>query len=334
MPSTDRNGLTSPVHVAVGLVRDGTRVFITRRPAAAHQGGLWEFPGGKLAAGEDVSQGLARELHEELGITVRSAEPFTRVHYVYPERAVLLDVWHVTAYDGTPHGREGQAASWREIESLLPSEFPPADRPILRRLQLPRLCVISDAARYGRDAFKTKLERALVAGVRLVQLREPELDADAYGAYARELSRLCHRYQAKLLINADPDRVAACNADGVQLNARRLVSLAARPIAPDLLVGASCHDRAELEHAAAIGADFALLSPVRPTASHPHAAPLGWDAFRALAATAPLPVYALGGLRAGDVARARRAGAIGIAMISGVWQADSIEAAVTTALST
>lgn len=332
MPSTGRDALIAPVHVVAGLLRDGGRIFITRRHAAAHQGGLWEFPGGKLAPGEDVYRGLVRELDEELGIVVRSAHPFTRVHYVYPERPVLLDVWSITSFDGIPHGREGQGACWREIGALLPSEFPPADRPVLRRLQLPRLYVISDVARYGPDAFKAKLERALMAGARLVQLREPAFDTETFCAYAREMGALCHRYGAKLLINADPGLVAACGADGVHLTARRLAALTARPVAPDLLVGASCHDLAELQQAQAIEADFALLSPVRPTPSHPQAAPLGWEAFQALCGATHMPVYALGGLRADDAPRALRAGAVGVAMISGIWQAEDIESAVKAVL--
>jgi len=331
MPSIDREVLT-PLHVVAGLICDGTRVFITRRHAAAHQGDLWEFPGGKLGAGEEPQQGLARELHEELGITVRSAEPYAKVHYVYPERAVLLDVWHVTAYDGVAHGCEGQAACWCDVTALRPSDFPPADRPIVRRLQLPRLYAISNAAVMGLDAFKTALERALAAGLRLVQLREPALDVDTYCAYARELAALCHRHGAKLLINADPALLAACDADGVQLSARRLASLAARPIDSNLLLGASCHNRAELARAQALEADFALLSPVMPTPSHPDAVPLGWDAFQQLCATTHLPIYALGGLATGDVERARRAGAIGAAAIRGIWEADDIAAAVKATL--
>lgn len=331
MPSTGRDAV-APVHVVVGLLCDEDRVFITRRHAASHQGGLWEFPGGKLAPGEDARAGLARELNEELGIVVRDAQPYTQVHYVYPERAVLLDVWRITAFTGTAHGREGQEACWRNVGALLPSEFPPADRPILRRLQLSPLYLISDAERLGLDGFRNSLEQALIAGARLVQLRESTFAAADYAAYARDIARLCHRYGAKLLLNADPRVVAECGADGVHLNARRLAALAARPLPPDLLVGASCHDLAELQHAQAIEVDFALLSPVHPTPSHPHASPLGWPAFRALCSATHVPLYALGGLRPSDAATARKAGAAGLAMISGVWQADDIAHAVGTAL--
>jgi 8-oxo-dGTP diphosphatase len=84
-------------------------------------------------------------------------------------------------------------------------------------------------------------------------------------------------------------------------------------------VGVSCHNAAELAHAAAIGADFALLSPVLPTLTHPGAATLGWDAFATLAAASAIPVYGLGGLGRDDVALAQSHGAHGVALLRGAW---------------
>jgi 8-oxo-dGTP diphosphatase len=84
-------------------------------------------------------------------------------------------------------------------------------------------------------------------------------------------------------------------------------------------VGVSCHDAAELAHAVSIGADFALLSPVLPTLTHPGAATLGWETFSALAAASAIPVYGLGGLERADVARAQSHGAHGVALLRGAW---------------
>jgi 8-oxo-dGTP diphosphatase len=95
--------------------------------------------------------------------------------------------------------------------------------------------------------------------------------------------------------------------------------LRTRPLPADRWVAASCHDAQELAHAASIGVDFAVLGPVLPTASHPHAAALGWEGFAELIATVPLPVYALGGVGPGDLVAARRAGAQGVAGISAFW---------------
>ena len=105
----------------------------------------------------------------------------------------------------------------------------------------------------------------------------------------------------------------------MQLNSQRLAACEARP--HFAWVGASCHSRAELERAAALGLDYALLGHVQATASHPDQAALGWDGLAScLAPAAPLPVFALGGLRAANLDEARQAGAHGVAQMRGAWQ--------------
>jgi 8-oxo-dGTP diphosphatase len=315
--------ITAPelvVSVVAGILRHGEKVFITRRPPGSHQGGKWEFPGGKMAPGETALAALTRELREEIGIEVQDAQPFLQIHHRYSDKTVLLDVWQVERWHGQPHGREGQEACWAAVHDLIPAEFPAADRLILRTLQLPPLYLISNVARYGKTGFRERLERALTAGARLVQLREPQLPPEEFQDYARELAGLCHRHGARLLLNADPAWVMACGADGVHLNRRRLLALKQRPLSLDHWVAASCHDAAELAQAQRIEADFAVLSPVARTESHPDAVPLGWERFQELCAAVPLPVYALGGMQAADLPRAHKAGAQGLAMMRGVWE--------------
>ncbi|MBI3569879.1 MAG: Nudix family hydrolase [Gammaproteobacteria bacterium] len=326
MPSTAAN---NPVHVAVGLLLDRHQVFVTRRAADAHQGDKWEFPGGKCNPGEPVLAALKRELHEELGIEVESAAPWMRVRHVYPNREVFLDVWQITAWRGNPHGREGQEARWCDIRNLPALDFPEADLPILRRLWLPSLYLISDAARFGKETFLEMLERALKVGARLIQLREPSMSQLEFCAYAGVVAALCHRYGARLLLNADAKLAKECGADGIHLNSRRLMVLDRRPLGNALFVAASCHDRGELRQAVRLGVDFAVLSPVAATASHPGVVPLGWDRFRALCGSESLPIYALGGMRPGDLGLARDAGACGIATVGGIWSAADIEGEVT-----
>ncbi|HJW81064.1 MAG TPA: Nudix family hydrolase [Acidiferrobacterales bacterium] len=329
MPSTAPDATA----VAVGIVENAQhQVLVAQRPGHKHQGGKWEFPGGKIHAGEAVPEALTRELHEELGITLRAACPLQRLHHAYPDQSVLLDVWRVTDYTGDPHGREGQPLRWVTPQELASLDLPAADLPIVRALQLPTLYLITDARRYGKAGMLVLIERALTAGARLLQLREPYMSAEEYTEYARVVTALAHRYDARVLLNADPALVAACNADGVHLNNRRLMALQNRPLPQSCLVAVSCHDANELAQAARIGADFALLSPVLPTASHPHAVPLGWEGFLRLRMHSDVPVYALGGMLPEHLTKARCMGASGLAMIRGLWEAPSIEQAVEVTL--
>ena len=130
------NAASRVVHVAVGILTDAAgAILLARRPDHAHQGGLWEFPGGKVEADETVERALARELREELGVTVQAAEPLLQVRHAYPDKKVLLDVWRVTAYRGEPHGREGQPLAWAPPARLADFAFPAADAPIIQWLR-------------------------------------------------------------------------------------------------------------------------------------------------------------------------------------------------------
>ena len=331
MPNTaaDSDQENSPVHVAVGIVLDPQgKILITQRPAASHQGGKWEFPGGKRQPHEEILHALARELNEELGIHVQTAHPFLRIHHAYVDKTVLLDVWKVTAYQGEVHGREGQPLRWVSYNELGNYDFPAADLPILDALLLPNLYVISDAHRLGATTFLAKLERALRAGVRLVQVREKHLMPEAYLDFAGRVIHLAHAHSAKVLLNAEPGMVAQTGADGVHLTSERLLATHSRPLARGLLVAASCHSAQELAWAEHIQADFAVLSPVLDTSSHVGAVTLGWARFGGLVQAAHLPIYALGGMRAHDLGSALATGAQGLAMISGIWESQTPEAVV------
>lgn len=125
----------SRVHVAVGVVWDDRgRVLVSKRHADSHQGGLWEFPGGKLEAGEDVSAALRRELQEELGICIGDARPLLEIRHDYADKQVLLDVWQVLDFTGVAEGREGQPLRWVPIAELADYEFPAANGPIVAAL--------------------------------------------------------------------------------------------------------------------------------------------------------------------------------------------------------
>jgi len=120
------------VHVAVGVVLNNKgRVLISKRHSDSHQGGLWEFPGGKVEAGESVYAALQRELLEELDIHIGEAQEMLQIQHDYADKQVLLDVWRVSAFTGIARGREGQPLRWIATGDLLDYDFPAANGPII-----------------------------------------------------------------------------------------------------------------------------------------------------------------------------------------------------------
>jgi 8-oxo-dGTP diphosphatase len=130
--------MNPPVHVAVGVILDSQRkVLISLRHADSHQGGLWEFPGGKLEQNETLAHALKRELAEELGIQVKASSPFVKLLHHYSDKTVLLDVCLITEFDGIPSGLEGQSIKWCSIDRLVVADFPAANQQIIKLLQRP-----------------------------------------------------------------------------------------------------------------------------------------------------------------------------------------------------
>ena len=124
------------VHVAVAVILNSQQeVLLAFRQAHQHQGGLWEFPGGKVNAGESVYNTLVREINEELGVEVTAAEALIKVSHDYVDKSVLLDVWHVVNFSGIPIGREGQQLRWCAIDDLNAIDFPAANTPIISAVQ-------------------------------------------------------------------------------------------------------------------------------------------------------------------------------------------------------
>ena len=119
------------VHVAAGIIIKAQSVLISKRLDHLHQGGLWEFPGGKVEPDEPVQDALARELKEELDIEVEQSEPFKVIRFDYPDKKVELDFWLVTKFAGTERGCEGQQIAWVDFDELMAYEFPEANRQVL-----------------------------------------------------------------------------------------------------------------------------------------------------------------------------------------------------------
>lgn len=303
---------------ACALIDPDGRVLLAQRPEGKSLAGLWEFPGGKVEPGETVHAALARELHEEIGVTIAASGGWLVREHVYEHAHVRLHFRRARIDAASPTPREGQALCWTRVADPEVDPILPATVPLLRWLALPDRYAISHAGAIGVAPFIARLESALAGGLRLVQLREPGMAADEFERlFAAALER-CRRHGAAMLVNSVHPSEYWRRADGVHW---RAADLAAAPAVPAGLAwqAASCHDAVELARAAAHGADWAVLGPVRETASHPGMPGMGWSAFEALAAQARLPVFALGGVTAADAQPAFLAGAHGLAMIRGIF---------------
>jgi len=320
--------------VAVGIVfREDGHVLIGQRLVGKPYAGWWEFPGGKFEAGETAAAALARELDEELGVQVLESRPWVVREHVYEHAHVRLHFRRVIRWRGTVTSREGQAFVWRppgaiDVAPLLPAAIAP-----IRWLGLPSAYAISHATELGAERFLALLERRLADAaqpLRLMQLREPQMAEATFAALFDRTLAMMRVAGARLLVSSRHPphfwrQAAEATGGGVHLTARDLQALAAAAGAtpsarPDVaLMGVSCHDSADLIVAGTVGADLAVLGPVKATASHPGTEPLGWTAFGQAISSTPIPVYALGGLGGADLEAAARHGAHGIALQRAAW---------------
>jgi 8-oxo-dGTP diphosphatase len=311
------------VRVAAAVIERGDgSVLLAQRPPGKPYAGYWEFPGGKLEPGETPAHALVRELHEELGLVVRAASPWLVQEFVYPHAHVELNFFRVRAFDGEPHGHDGQAFAWQDPRAIDVAPLLPANTRVLAALRLPAVYAITCAEDIGEAAFLVRAERGLAGGIRLVQLREKSWPSERRRAFATQLGALAARHGAQVLLNGDSDEACTLGCAGVHWTSAALPAAISRP--RDLLVGASCHTHADVMHASALDVDLIVLGPVHATPTHPHAIPLGWNGFAKAILGTRVPVYALGGLQPQDVDIAIAHGAHGIAMRRHAWPIDGL----------
>ncbi|WP_166364389.1 Nudix family hydrolase [Pseudomonas akapageensis] len=308
------------VHVAAAVIRgqDG-RILIARRADTQHQGGLWEFPGGKVEDGEAVELALARELNEELGIVVTSARPLIKVRHDYPDKQVLLDVWEVSSFTGEPHGAEGQPLAWVTARELPNYDFPEANKPIVAAASLPGEYLITpDGLEIG--PLLRGMQKAIAGGIKLIQLRAPNMYDPQYRDLAVDAVGLCAG-KAQLMLKGPLEWLGDFPAAGWHLTSTQLRKYASsgRPFPEERWLAASCHNAEELALAEQMGVDFVTLSPVQETQTHPEAQPLGWEQAGQLVDGFNKPVFLLGGVSAEDRQRAWGIGAQGVAGIRAFW---------------
>lgn len=306
------------VEVAAAVIEKPDGSFLLgRRPPNGIYAGWWEFPGGKVEAGETPQQALVRELEEELGIEVECAYPWIMREHVYEHAHVRLHFFRVTEWRGELRDLQHDQLSWQMADDVFVSPVLPANAPVFAGLRLPLQYGITHASEIGIEAQLDALQCALARGLRLVQLREGGLAQDARERFVMAAVEMCHAQGARVLVNSDVELARKARADGVHFSSAQLMALDSRP--GFALVAASCHTPEELARAAQLELDFVAVGTVQPTLSHPGRPALGWDGFAELVRDFPLPVFALGGLSPGDMESARRHGAHGIAAIRSLW---------------
>ena len=311
--------ISQSVHVVAAVIynRNKEKVLIAKRSDDKHQGGKWEFPGGKVEAGESAKQALQRELFEELGITISNGQPLIQIRHQYPEKSVFLDVFEVIA-NGSAIGKEGQEIAWVDKNKLSTFTFPAANLPILRAVDLPEICLVAPEP---KDAvqFLESIDQVLQKGVSLILFKAKKLAPQAYLSLADQVIECAHQYHAKVVLNSPSEMMD--KADGLYLSSSQLMALNKRPkLTNQQMLSVSCHTEKELNYAAKLKADFVFLSPVKKTKAHPKLGGMGWEHFQQVVADINCPVYAFGGMNENDVTDARRSGGQGIASMTGLWE--------------
>jgi 8-oxo-dGTP diphosphatase len=312
--------MNAALQVAVGVIKNAEgQVLISLRDESLHQGGLWEFPGGKIESGESPEQALTRELKEELAITVITAVPLITIKHHYPDLSVQLNVFLVEHFSGDPKSCEGQPFKWANSAELANHAFPSANQPIITAAQLPPFYAILDDA--DESLLLVNLQKILARGIKLIQLRLKISPPRTIEMFLELAYPLCKQQGALLLINSAVKNAEYFAVDGIHLTSRHLMSATRRTAFQHRTsdragwIAASCHNLQELKHAQTIGADFVVLAPVLATKTHPETDPLGWKQFAGLVSQVNLPVHALGGLSESCLDSARQAGGQGIAAI-------------------
>ncbi len=313
--------LNKVIDVAAGvLLRPDRSFLLASRPDGKVYAGYWEFPGGKLEAGETAFEALKRELIEELGITVTAATPWLVQTFTYPHATVRLHFFRVSAWQGELHSHEKQSFAWQIPGALNVSPILPANGPILRGLAQPDILAFSNVFELGEDQFMHRLEARLTQGMVRLVLREPHLELAAYHRLARKVLSLVHAHHGTLILHKHLELACEMGADGIHLPARDLAALERRPHGLDW-IGTSTHNHSELENAMRLGVDYAVLGHVNVTRSHPGESPLGWSGFGKIVSQGwPFPIYAIGGMHMPDIATAQQHGAHGIAMLRNFWE--------------
>jgi 8-oxo-dGTP diphosphatase len=289
------------IDVAIAILLHQNNVLVGWREAKQHQGNKHEFPGGKVEEGETPLAACRREIYEEVGIGLHEWHAFDVIVHEYDDVIVKLHLFHAVVPTALLNEIQ-QPWSWYSREELLNLNFPKANLAIIQRLYWPHQIKIS-----------AQLDE-------VAQLKQDQLlywRVEGTQQQLTELAKRSVKHLSRLIVNVDifeqlnPIQQQAISA--IHLKQPQLMAL--KP--GDLQIGkryiAACHDLASMQQAQNIGCDAILLSPVLPTATHPEAVALGWEQFKCWVSQVDIPVFALGGMQAGDLAIAKEQSGYGIA---------------------
>ncbi len=298
------------IQVACALIwRDG-HLLLSKRHQHAHQGGRWEFPGGKFESDELASDCLTRELQEELGITPRDAHFMFQIPWDYGDKAIRLWVYEIFEFEGEPQGREGQLTDWFTADALGDLQFPEANQAIVRAVGLSRTARIYNPSN-GLDPviWATQAEypslnyfRGLVPGRELDMAIESALNCG---------------HQVILTLDQ-----LGCFVDGCGVHLRKTDRVTEALASLDRLhqpwpITSGVRDEFDIERQQAWPSDAVFISPVRETPSHDGMRSLGWERFSELAVKIGIPSYALGGITKDDLQTTLKYFGYGVAGIRG-----------------
>lgn len=320
----------SSLAVVVGVVVNGKgEILLAQRAGHQHLAGLWEFPGGKLEPSELPLVGLWRELKEELGIDLISAEPLIQIHHQYPDKSVLLDVYTVTQFAGEPFGREGQPLAWVNKADLEQFPLPEANLPIVKALQLPSVISISGAAGTPDEWLQKFIQHAQSANHILIRPFDAQQNSWMWQSILQDACAIAQVQNAKIILHAS--LLVKLAGDNISAYLNCLPKMCVGVHLPSdiaknwpyrlpvgMFLGASCHSCDDIYQLSS-AVDYVLISPILRTESHPDTVGLGWGGFASFCRAAKRPVFALGGMQPEHLNLIKQLGGQGVAGIRGFW---------------
>jgi len=326
--------------VAVAIIKNSEgQVLINEHLDPSHYG-HWEFPGGKFETGESPIEALVRECREEIGINVTKSNALITFSYQYPNKTVRLHVFEVIEYKGLVQALENQKINWVLPENLDQQNMLPADVTIVKALCLPRYLMVTPSI-VSQEKLEAAVNKTYKNYIRLcakhngliLQLRQHTLSSEQYIHYAQSIIDLTDQYidanstvNSKFIIQLNTSLKVFKKIDkprseylqvGLHLTSKRLNKFNRKKLINNKIrVGASVHNKSELQLAIDKQCDYIIIGMLKPSMTHPNKIALGWDGMSTLLEDKSIISYAIGGLQLDDLDTAKHHGAFGIAGIT------------------